>query len=335
MQIKAASIQFNHKPSDKTYNFGIIRAFAAQAASEQVQLLAFPEMCITGYWHVIGMARDEIAALAEPVPAGPSTQALLALAREHDMVIGAGLVEEADGLFYNSYVVAEPNGAWHVHRKLHAFENKHIASGNSYTVFASTLGCRLGILICWDNNLVENARITALMGADILLAPHQTGGTASKSPHAMGVIDPALWAARDTNPAVIETEFKGDKGRGWLLRWLPARAHDNGMFIVFANGVGEDSGEVRTGNAMLIDCYGRIINETWRAGDALVSGMLDLSLLERCTGRRWIRGRRPDLYGPLTVATGRELDAIAARFSDEATRTCRNGSLVDERLARY
>jgi len=89
------------------------------------------------------------------------------------------------------------------------------------------------------------------------------------------------------------------------------------MFVVFANGVGEDSGEVRTGNAMLIDCYGRIINETWRARDELVTGDLDLDLLERCTGRRWMRGRRPELYEPLLWKTGRELNAIDARFSDD------------------
>ena len=101
------------------------------------------------------------------------------------------------------------------------------------------------------------------------------------------------------------------------MRWLPARAHDNGMFLIFANGVGEDSGEVRTGNAMLIDCYGRIIKETWRAADELVVGELDLSLLERCTGRRWLRARRPQLYQPLTVPTGLELHPIDARFSEE------------------
>ena len=43
------------------------------------------------------------------------------------------------------------------------------------------------------------------------------------------------------------------------MRWLPARAHDNGMFIIFSNGVGRDEEEVRTGNAMVIDPYGRIV----------------------------------------------------------------------------
>ncbi|MDF3035107.1 MAG: acyltransferase [Paucimonas sp.] len=319
MIIKAASVQFQHFAGAKEANLAKIAQFAAQAESQGVQLAVFPEMCITGYWHVIGMPRSGIEALAEEVPDGQSTQALLKLARQHGLVIGAGLIEKDGGTLYNSYVVAEPDGRWHVHRKIHAFESAHIAAGSSYTVFDSSLGCKLGILICWDNNLVENARITALMGADILLAPHQTGGTASKSPYAMGVIDPALWENRERDPEAIEAEFRGDKGRGWLMRWLPARAHDNGMFLVFSNGVGEDHGEIRTGNAMLIDCYGRIINETWKARDEMVCGDLDLSLLDRCTGRRWIRGRRPLHYGKLCESSGKELGPIAARFSDEPT----------------
>ena len=122
-----------------------------------------------------------------------------------------------------------------------------------------------------------------------------------RSPHAMGLIDPELWHARHQNPAAIEAEFRGPKGREWLLRWLPSRAHDNGMFLVFSNGVGEGKGEVGTGNAMIIDPYGRIQNETWAARDELVTAVLDLDLLSKSTGRRWIRGRRPDRYGLLTV----------------------------------
>ncbi|MEU4805677.1 nitrilase family protein [Actinosynnema sp. NPDC023587] len=319
MRVKAASVQFCHRAGDKEYNLATIARYVREAASRGVQLIVFPEMCITGYWHVVGMDRAGIAALAEPVPDGPSVTALLALAREHGVVLGAGLIEVDGDTLHNSYVVAEPDGSWHVHRKIHAFESEHITPGEDYTVFASTLGCTLGVLTCYDNNIVENARMTALLGADILLAPHQTGGVASRSPHAMGTIDPALWAARDTDPQAIEAEFHGDKGRGWLMRWLPSRAHDNGMFLVFANGVGLDHGEVRTGNAMLIDCYGRIIAETWRARDEMVVGELDLSLLARSTGRRWLRGRRPELYRALTEPTGREMAPLEARFSPEPT----------------
>lgn len=313
--ITAGAVQFTHRAGDKVYNLDVVGRFVEDARRRGVRLLAFPEMCVTGYWHLVGMSRRELDALAEPVPDGPSVARLRELSRASGVVVGAGLLEAADGALYNTYVVAEPDGSWHAHRKLHAFESPHISSGDTYTVFDSTLGCRIGVLVCYDNNIVENARMTALLGADVLLAPHQTGGTESRSPHAMGLIDPALWEARHADPAAIEAELAGDKGRGWLLRWLPARAHDNGMFVVFANGVGLDSGEVRTGNAMLIDCYGRIIEETSRARDEMVSGVLDLTLLERSTGRRWLRGRRPELYGALARPTGRELDPIRARFS--------------------
>lgn len=109
--------------------------------------------------------------------------------------------------------------------------------------------------------------------------------------------------------------FRGPNGRGWLMRWLPARAHDNGVFILFSNGVGADEDEVRTGNAMMIDPYGSIIEETWAAGDAMVSAELDLTLLAMSTGRRWIHGRRPELYQILTEPQGYERDARTARFS--------------------
>jgi predicted amidohydrolase len=156
--------------------------------------------------------------------------------------------------------------------------------------------------------------MTALKGADILIAPHQTGGCNSKNPHIMGLVDKQLWANREADPDAIEAELKGPKGRGWLLRWLPARAHDNGIFLVFSNGVGPDDDEVRTGNAMIIDPYGRILAETWKAQEDMVVAELDFGLLEHSTGRRWIRTRRPELYAPLATRTGLEEDTRSVRF---------------------
>src|SRR6185503_11377410 len=207
-----------------------------------------------------------------------------------------------------------PDGTFHRHRKLHAFEHTAIASGTDYTVFDLPDGFRAGVLICYDCNLVENVRITALRGADILLAPHQTGAVRSRDPNLMGLIDRRLWENRHADPEAIEREFRGDKGRGWLMRWLPSRAHDNGMFLIFSNGVGVDDDEIRTGNAMILDPYGRILVETCEAGDAMVVADLDASLLEQATGRLWIRARRPELYGPLTVRTGQERDTRQVKF---------------------
>ncbi len=254
--------------------------------------------------------------MAEPVPSGPSTQELLSLATKYHMNIGAGLIERSqDGMLYNTYVVAMPDGQIAFHRKLHCFISEHMASGNAYTVFDIPQGARVGILICYDNNIGENVRMTALKGAEILLAPHQTGGCDSPSPRCMGRIDPELWHNREANPDAIEAEFRGPKGREWLMHWLPARAHDNGMFLIFSNGVGIDDDEVRTGNAMLLDPYGDILAETWKAQDDMVFSDLDPSLLDMCTGQRWIKARRPLLYKQLSEETGKEEDTRIVRFA--------------------
>lgn len=314
--IKAAAVQFNHAPGDKEANLKSVRAFVGRAAELGVDLIVFPEMCITGYWHLRNFSRDQVDALAEPVPDGPSTVQLLALARQADMTIGAGLIERArDGALYNTFVVAMPDGQSARHRKLHCFVNQHMASGNEYTVFDIPQGCRCGVLTCYDNNIGENVRITALQGAEVLLAPHQTGGCNSPSPRAMGLIDPALWHRRHEDPAAIEAELRGPKGRAWLMRWLPARAHDNGLFYLFSNGVGIDDNEVRTGNAMILDPYGAVLAETWKADDDMVVADLEAKQRHMCTGVRWIKSRRPDLYGPLTVPTGAEQDTRTLRFA--------------------
>ena len=315
--IRVATVQFQHQPGNKDYNLGCVRQFVAEAAQKKVEIIAFPEMCLTGYWHVRKLSRDQFAALAEPVPSGPCTRELLRLSREHRMTIGAGLIERGDdGKFYNAYVVAMPDGRWVVHHKLHVFVSPFLTEGDSYTVFDTPHGCRVGVLICYDNNIIENVRATALLGAEILLAPHQTGGCNSVSPHAMKPIDQGIWARREQDPAACEAELCGPKGRGWLMRWLPSRAHDNGMFLLFSNGVGPDDDEIRTGNAMILDPYGRIIAESRAAADAMVVADLDASLLETSSGRRWLRARRPELYESLTRRTGLEQSTRQVRFGE-------------------
>jgi predicted amidohydrolase len=320
--LRVAAVQFQHLPGDKQANLRFIERFIVEAAARGVELVAFPECCISGYWHLRNLSRDELIELAEPLPDGPAAQRLLGLSRQHRLTIGAGLIERAaDAQLYNSYFVAMPDGTWACHRKLHVFVSEHLSSGDRYTVFDTPHGCRVGVLTCYDNNLVENVRITALAGAEILLAPHQTGGCRSGSPWAMGPIDVRLWEERDRRADELRAEFQGEKGRGWLMRWLPARAHDNGLFLVFANGVGRDDDEVRTGNAMLIDCYGRILSESRSLGDDIVIADLDASLRERSTGARWIKARRPELYQPLVQRTGREMDTRSVRFEyDELNR---------------
>jgi predicted amidohydrolase len=314
-RIRVASVQMEHAAGDKEANFAKIERFAEQAAAQNVQLVVFPECCVCGYWFLRKLSTPQLDELAEPIPEGPSTRRLSALARRYGITIGAGWIESTDmDVFHNSYVVALADGSIRVHRKLQAFEHPAVRSGAAYTVFDLPEGFRAGVLICYDCNIIENTRITALRGAEILLAPHQTGGVGGKDPHRMGLIDPRLWANRASDPETIEREFRGDKGRGWLMRWLPSRAHDNGMFLIFSNGVGVDDDEIRTGNAMILDPYGRTLAETWRAADAMVVADLDASLLETATGRRWMRARRPELYAPLTMRTGQERDTRELKF---------------------
>ena len=90
---------------------------------------------------------------------------------------------------------------------------------------------------------------------------------------------------------------------------------DNGMFLVFSNGVGLDDNEVRTGNAMILDPYGEILAETWQAEETMVTADLEAERLQMCTGSRWIKSRRPDLYELLTVPTGSERDIRSLRFA--------------------
>jgi len=313
--VRAAAVQFESIQADKPANLETIRRFTARAAERDVQLLVFPECCITGYWFLRKLSREQLGRLAEPVN-GPSSAALLELACRHGMTIGAGLIEADEDRFYNTYVVAMPDGGLRRHRKLHAFENDHIASGAEFTVFDTPHGFRAGVLICYDVNLVENVRITALLGAEVLLAPHQTGGCRTHNPHLMGLIDRQVWDNRARDPQAIRREILGEKGRGWLMRWLPSRAHDNGLFVVFANGIGVDDDEIRTGNSMILDPYGRILSETQEPAEDIVVADLRRELLPRSTGRMWIQARRPELYRQLTVSSGRERSARDLKFEE-------------------
>ncbi|WP_104181622.1 nitrilase-related carbon-nitrogen hydrolase [Arthrobacter sp. B0490] len=312
--LRAAVVQFEPVPDDVAANLETVRRLSLHAAADGVQLIAFPELCLLGYWHLTRQSASRLRGLAQPRD-GFAVSEVQRLAVETGLGIGVGFLEAEGDDLYNSYAVCLPDGTSHVHRKLHAFEHDAISSGDSYTVFDTPWGPRMGILICWDNNLVENVRAVALLGATVLIAPHQTGGTRSMSPHGMRPIPRALWDDRHENPEALEAAVNGPSGREWLMRWLPSRAHDNGIFVLFSNGIGVDDDEIRTGNAMIIDPYGRIVAETPVADVAVVAADLDLDLLPLATGRRWLLGRRPELYSVLTRPSGMERDARTARHS--------------------
>lgn len=295
--IRIAAVQFEHRNGDKAYNLQRIRELAQQAVEQGAEIVSFHECCIPAYTFVQSFSKEELIELSEPVPNGPSTQELMQISKEVGVPILAGLFEVDQGEVYNTYICVDGTELLARFRKLHAFVNSHLSSGDEYVVF-DVRGCRCGILICYDNNLVENVRMTALLGADIIFMPHVTCCLPSVMP-GRGLVDPALWHNRDRDPVRLRQEFQGPKGKGWLMRWLPARAYDNGVYAVFTNPVGMDDQEVKPGLSMILDPFGEIIAECTKLGDDITIALCTEEKLNQAGGRRYIRARRPDLYDKL------------------------------------
>ena len=298
--LRVATAQFEHRDGDKPFNLGRIAELTAQAAARGAELVAFHECSITGYTFLQGLSREELDALAESVPDGPSVRELIGLARGHDLAIGAGLIErEPDGTLRKAYVVVTRDGLEAKHHKLHPFIHPAIVPGDHYTVF-DYRGVRFGVLICYDNNLPENVRITTLKGAEVILMPHVTGCTPSPMP-GRGAVARSLWENRQRDPVRLRLEFDGPKGRGWLMRWLPARAWENGVYVVFANNIGLDGGTIKPGLSMILDPHGEVLAECRALGDDLAVALLTPEAYESASGRRYLRARRPELYAQLVA----------------------------------
>lgn len=295
--IRIAAAQFENRNGDKEFNLSRIRELTARAVERGAEVVSFHECCIPAYSFIQPWSKPQLLKLAEPVPDGPSLRGLMDVSREFGVPVLAGLLEKDGETLHNTYVCVDGDRLVAKFRKLHAFINPHLTSGSEYCVF-ELRGCRCGILICYDNNLAENVRITTLMGAEIIFMPHVTGCLPSAMP-GRGLVEPKLWENRDSDPVALRLELNGPKGRGWLMRWLPARAYDNGVYAVFTNPVGMDDGEVRNGNSMILDPFGEVIAECTELGDDVAVGLCTAEKIPVSSGYRYLRARRPDLYGKL------------------------------------
>ena len=293
--LKIATAQFENKSGDKSYNLSVIEKLAAQAAAEGAEAIAFHECSVTGYTFARHLSKEQLLDVAELIPAGESVRRLTAIAKTHNIAVLAGLFEKDDeGKIYKAYVCVDGNGLLAKFRKLHPFINHYITPGNSYCVF-DLHGWKCGILICYDNNIIENVRATNLLGADVIFMPHVTMCTPSTRPGA-GFVDPKLWANRESDPTSLRLEFDGMKGRGWLMKWLPARAYDNGIYIIFSNPIGMDDDQLKNGCSMIIDPFGDVIAECRKLGDDIQTAVLTPEKLTNAGGYRYKKARRPDLY---------------------------------------
>ena len=289
-----AVAQFEPKDGDKSYNLSKIAELTKKAKSQGADLISFHEMSITAYTYTKDLSLEMIRALAEEVPNGKSTRELIKISQEYSIPILAGLVEKENDKIFNTYICVTKDGMIAKFRKLHPFISKYMSPGNEYVVF-DLLGWKCGILICYDNNVIENVRATALLGAELIFAPHVTCCTPSAMP-GRGYVDDKFWQNRKNDPVSLRLEFDGPKGREWLLKWLPARAYDNGVYYAFSNPIGYDGEHLKNGNSMIIDPYGNILSEIKSFDDDIAISKISKEKIKLSGGWRYKNARRPELY---------------------------------------
>ncbi|MEM5436963.1 nitrilase-related carbon-nitrogen hydrolase [Paraburkholderia diazotrophica] len=283
--LRVASMLFKSRRGATANNVAAVVAAIERAARNGVELAVFPEACLTGGIEEIASSgehktrRAALRALAQGIDSAPMHAVADAVERA-GVAAGVGLIEAApNGDLFSSYVVCLPGGERHVHRKLQPDGERYLARGERFTVFDTHWGWRLAVLIGGDNYVVENARMVALLGARLLVAPHACTGASDAA------------------------------SNEWMRRALPARAIDNGMFVVYSSGVqdaiqtDEDAGE--GGAAAIVDPYGHLIAQNGQRtrGDDMIVADLDPASIGASPGHRWLDARRPDLYARL--ATGR------------------------------
>ncbi|MBM3881579.1 MAG: carbon-nitrogen hydrolase [Verrucomicrobia bacterium] len=273
--------------TDPTENLRQTVAAAARAARDGAQILCTQELFRTPYF--CQQEDPRYFALAEPIP-GPTTTAFEKVARRHGVVVIASVFERrAPGLYHNSAVIIDADGArLGVYRKMHIpddplyYEKFYFAPGDlGFCAWATRRG-RLGVLICWDQWFPEGARLTALQGAEILFYPTAIG-----------------WHPRE----------KAAHGQVQHQAWETVqRAHAiaNGCFVAVVNRVGHErpaggDGLEFWGQSFVAGPSGEVLAKASadRAETLLVE--VELGGIET-TRTQWpfLRDRRIDAYGALT-----------------------------------
>jgi predicted amidohydrolase len=266
-----------------------IDAWCERAAAEKAELVLFPELVVHGH------CTPNTWQQAEPVPDGPSVAQLVRIARRHRLVVCAGLSEKERDIVYNTQVLIGPDGFIGKQRKLHLSRDEgfYYKGGRELPVF--DIGpCKLGIVICYDNQFPEVARVLALRGADVLLMPHA-----------------ARFKTWDDTP---QSEAAARQFAHRFLEKYALRARENACFGVLAD---------QTGRAGYVDHWPRDSeNQPHHAGAAIIWGpdgepiartqeerireemilaTLDAALLarERSLANYMLRTRRPELFAEL------------------------------------
>ncbi|XYD06648.1 nitrilase family protein [Methylobacterium sp. NMS12] len=270
--IRVSCIQFEPQFGAVAANMARASDLVRAAAAEGGRLIVLPELASTGY---VFESAAEAAALAEPVPDGPTTRAWAALAAELGVHIVAGIAESAGETLYNAAVIVGPEGYIGTYRKAHLWdqENVFFARGDlGFPVFDTALG-KVGVAICYDGWFPETFRQLALAGAEIVCIPTN-------------------WVPMPDQPA----------GEAAMANTLHrAAAHTNGIFIACADRVGIERGQPFEGQSLIIGPKGwPLAGPASRDRTETLSALVDLDAAGRKDLNRFnslLRDRRSDIYG--------------------------------------
>ena len=270
--------------SDKQENLRKASLRIREAAGQGAQIICLQELFTSLYF--CDVEDYDQFKLAEPVP-GPSTELMSELAAELKVVIIASLFEKrAQGIYHNTTAVIDADGSYlGKYRKMHIpddpayYEKFYFTPGDlGYKIF-HTRFAKIGVLICWDQWYPEAARITALMGAEILFYPTAIGWATSQD-DATNTEQYGAWQTIQRSHAVA-----------------------NGVHVVSVNRVGvEQNGAMRFwGGSFIANPLGTVLFQASHDREETVSFEIDTDKTDSYrTHWPFLRDRRIDSYQPIT-----------------------------------
>jgi len=268
--------------ADPEANFAKTLEKIREAAAQGAQIVCLQELFRSLYF--CDVEDYENFKLAEPIP-GPSTQALEKLAGELGVVIVASLFEKrTQGIYHNTTAVMDADGKYlGKYRKMHIpddpgyYEKFYFTPGDlGYKVF-DTKYAKIGVLICWDQWYPEAARITSLMGAEVLFYPTAIGWAGSQN--------------QETNT---------EQYNAWQTIQR-SHAVANGIPVVSVNRVGKEGPMQFWGGSFVTNPFGTVVYQAPQ--DQEVVHVQEVSLeLSDSYRVHWpfLRDRRIDSYQPIT-----------------------------------